>query len=164
MLRATSLALMLSLGACSATGAPGSEHPAAEPSVVEATASAQSPSPSAAAEWVEPAAYSFTLESRCGERMLIGRFHVEVENGSVVNVDGLDDQGRTAAGVIQPQDVPTLAALLDLVDEARSDGAARVNLSTDPVDAHPVEVEIDWQANAIDDEECYSISDFVAAG
>ena len=164
MVRATSLALMLMLSACSAAGAPASEEPTTEPSVVQTTASASSPSSSAAAEWAEPAAYSFTLESRCGERMLIGRFHVEVENGVVVGVEGLDDQGRTAAEVVRSDDLPTLTDLLRLVAQARSDGADEVSLVTDPADGHPVSVEIDWQANAVDDEECYQISDFVATG
>lgn len=162
MVRVASLVVVLLLGACSAAGAPPSEEPTIEPSEVQATASARSPSPSAVPEWAEPAAYSFTLESRCGERMLSGRFHVEVEDGAIVGVDGLDEQGRTVAASIPPEDVPTLADLLALVAEARSDGADKVNLVTDPADGHPVSVEIDWEAAAIDDEECYTVSDFLA--
>ncbi len=161
MVRAASLVLVLLLGACSAAGAPPSEEPTIEPSEVQATASTHSPSPPAVAEWAEPAAYSFTLESRCGERNLIGRFAVEVENGEVIAIEGLDDQGRTAATVVQPNDVPTLADLLALVADAQNDGADRVNLVTDPGHGHPVSVEIDWDLNATDDEECYQISDLV---
>lgn len=164
MVRAASLALALLLTACSATSAPRSESPFADASAVPATPSPPSAAPSATAEWDEPEAYSFTLESRCGERMLIGRFTVEVENGEVIGIEGLDDQGRTAASVIQPSEVPTLADLVGLAADARSDGADKVNLVTDPADGRPVSVEIDWQANATDDEECYQISDFVAAG
>ncbi len=93
---------------------------------------------------------------------LIGRFAVEVENSVVVAVEGLDDQGRTGTSVVQPADVPSLAGLLALVTEARSDGADKVDLVTDPADGYPVSVEIDWQAAAIDDEECYTVSNFVA--
>lgn len=164
MVRAASFTLALLLIACSAAAPSGSEIPSADATAPPGTSSAPSTSPSAAAEWEEPAAYSFTLESRCGERMLIGRFAVEVENGEVIAIEGLDEQGRTAAAVVQPNDVPTLADLVRLVAEARSDEADRVNFVTDPTDGHPVSVEIDWQANAIDDEECYQISDFVAAG
>lgn len=156
MVRVASLVLVLLLCACSAAGAPA-EQPTIEPSEAQATASARSPSPSAAAEWAEPAAYSFTLESRCGERVLSGRFHVEVEHGAIVGVDGLDEQGRTVAASIPPEDVPTLADLRALVAEARSDGADKVNPVTDPADGHPVSVEIDWEAAAIDDEECYTV-------
>lgn len=141
MVRVASLLLVLLLGACSAAGA----------------------SPSEVAEWAEPAAYSFTLESRCGERNLLGRFAVEVENGVVVSVEGLDDQGRRATSVVQPADVPTLADLLALVAEARGDGADQVDLVTDPADGHPVSVEIDWEAAATDDEECYTVSDLVVS-
>lgn len=163
MVRAASLVLGLLLGACSATGVSPSGEPTLEPSEVQATEPAPSPASSAVAEWTEPVAYSFTLESRCGERNLIGRFAVEVENGVVVAVEGLDDRGETATSVVQPADVPTLAGLLALVAEARSDGADKVDLVTDPADGHPVLVEIDWVAAATDDEECYTVSDFVAS-
>ena len=162
MVRATSLALVLLLGACSAAGGPPAEEPTIEPSEGQATASAQSRFPSGVAEWTEPAAYSFTLGSRCGERSLIGQFAVEVANGEVIAVEGLDDEGKTATSVVQPKDVPTLSDLLALVAEARSDGADEVNLVTDPIAGHPVSVEIDWEAAAVDDEECYTVSDFVA--
>lgn len=165
MLRAVVLVFTLLLGACSAPPVvPVSEEPEAGTPVPQPTPSAPSPSPSAPTEWREPATYSFTLESRCGFRMLIGRFHVEVENGAVVSVDGLDEQGRLVAGIIQHDEVPTLTGLLGRVAEARNEGADEVNLSTDPVDGRPISIEIDWQANAIDDEECYTISDFAPAG
>lgn len=162
MVRTTSLALVLVLGACSAARGPPAEEPTIEPSEGQATASAQSRFSSRVAAWTEPAAYSFTFESRCGERNLVGQFFVEVEDGEVIAVEGLDGQGNTATSVVQPRDVPTLADLLALVAEARNDGADEVNLVTDPTDGHPVSVEIDWDAAAVDDEECYTVSDFVA--
>lgn len=161
MVRAASLVLVLLPGACSATGASPTGEPTVDPSEVQAS-SAPSLSASAVAEWAEPAAYSFTLESRCGERNLIGRFAVEVENGVVIAVEDLVDQGG-ATSVVQPADVPTLSGLLALVAEARNEGAGEVNLVTDPADGHPVSVEIDWEAAATDDEECYTVSDFVAS-
>lgn len=164
MVRAASLTLALLLTACSAPASSSSESPSPDATAAPATSSTPSTSPSAAAEWDEPASYSFTLESRCGERLLIGRFAVEVENGEVIAVEGFDEQGRTAATLVQPSDVPTLADLLALVAEAQSDRADKVNLDTDPTDGHPISVEIDWQANATDDEECYQISDFALAG
>lgn len=160
MIRASSLVLVLLLGACSAAGEPPSGKMTAERSEVQTTSSAPSRSSSAVAEWAEPAAYSFTLESRCGERNLIGRFAVEVENGAVIAVEDLVDQGG-ATSIVQPADVPTLAGLLRLVAEAQNNGADEVNLVTDPADGHPVSVEIDWEAAAIDDEECYTVSNFL---
>lgn len=162
MIRATSIVLLLLLGGCSAVGVPPSEEPTGEPSVVQAAASTSSAAPSVMTEWSEPAAYSFTLESLCGERNLIGRFAVEVRNGVVIAVDGRDDRGEIATSVVAPADVPTLAGLLALVAEARSAGADKVDLVTDPADGKPVRVAIDWQAAAVDDEECYTVSDFLA--
>lgn len=160
IVRAASLALMLLLGACSPARAP-SEEPTVEPSAVRPAASAHSPSPAAAAGWVEPAAYAFTLDSRCGERDFIGRFAVDVKNGVVVAVEGLDERGQTATSVVQPADVPSLADLVALAAKARRDGADQVRVVTDPADGHPVSVEMDWIAAAIDEEECYTVSDFV---
>lgn len=111
--------------------------------------------------WTEPDTYSFVLESRCGERTLFGRFAVDVEGGEVVTVRGLDLQGRAAASALPPGEFPTLAGLLALAADARATGADRVALVSDPDDGHPVSVEIDWRTNAMDDEECYAISDFV---
>lgn len=160
MLRAIVVALVLLLGACSAQPVdPASEEPTGGTSAAEPTPATSSPASSAAAEWREPTTYSFTLESQCGERNLIGRCHIAVENGVVVGVVGLDDPGRRfVAGSIG--EVPTLADLLGRVAEARSDGADEVSMSTDPADGHPVSVEIDWQTSVTDDEECYTISDF----
>ncbi len=160
MVRAASFMLALLFTACSAAAPSISESPPHDATAAPATSSAPSASPSAAAEWEEPAAYSFTLDSRCGERNLIGRFAVAVENGEVIAVE----RGRTDATVVQPRDIPTLSDLLALVAEAQSDGADRVTLATDSTDGHPISVEIDWQMNAADDEECYQISDFVPAG
>jgi len=92
--------------------------------------------------------------------MLIGRFRITVEDGVVIGVDGLDEQSRTVAEIIPLSEMPTLTGLLARVAEARREGADEVSLSTDPTDGRPVSVEIDWDANATDDEECYTITDF----
>jgi len=122
-----------------------------------------SASTSISTAWTEPADYSFTVDSRCGERVLIGRFPVTVENRAVVGVEGRDEQGRGVAATIEPEAVPTLAEMLGLVAEAQRENASEVTLSTDPADGHPLSVKIDWQANVIDDEDCYEISDFASA-
>jgi hypothetical protein len=53
--------------------------------------------------------------------------------------------------------------MLRLVAEARDGGVADVSLVTDPADGHPLQVDIDWLPEAIDDEECYVISDYAPA-
>lgn len=95
---------------------------------------------------------------------MIGRFHIEVEEGTVVAVEGLDEQGRVEVRAMPLAEFPTLADLLGLVAEARTDGADEVTLNTDPADGRPVYIAIDWRAAAIDDEACYTISDFTEEG
>ena len=97
---------------------------------------------------------------RAGERLLIGRFRVEVENGAVVSVEALDGQAQSVTAFITPEAVPTLAEILERVAEARRQNAYEVTLSTDPVDGHPTMVSIDWDFNTIDEEECYAISEY----
>jgi hypothetical protein len=109
-------------------------------------------------EWREPATYSFTVASFCGEQALIGRFRVEVEDGAVVSVEGLDERSRSVH--LTPAAAPTLGEMLDRVAHARRENASEVSLFRDPIDGHPVSIEIDWRADAIDDEECYEISSY----
>jgi len=52
--------------------------------------------------------------------------------------------------------------MLVLVERARREGAGQVTLALDPADGHPVSVSVDWAQNAIDDEECYEITEYVA--
>ena len=151
MIRIAPLTLMLAVAACSSTGPTASLSPSSSSDV---------------GQWHEPTAYSFTLDSSCGERDLLGVFRVEVQSGMVVSVEGLDEAGRryvtsrSSDGRIVGG-VPTLAGLLDEARGARADGADVVLVSYDPTDGYPVSIDIDWAAEAIDDEACYSISDFV---
>lgn len=161
VVRAIVLVFVLGLSACStARVEPASQEPttAASPAA-DRTTPAASPSTSTSVEWQEPAAYSFTIESRCGWQSLPGRFRVTVEDGEVVDVEALDDQGRR---IDTP--LPTIDEILERAAEARRGGADEVHVSTDPLDGHPVSVEIDWRTNLIDDEVCYEVSDFDPAG
>jgi hypothetical protein len=147
------LACGLALAACSsvrplpATASGGLESPPL------ATAAPAQPG-----GWVEPSAYTFTLESGCGERSLIGMFRVTVRNHQTVEFEGIDEAGRVFQG--DAGAVPTLAAILKEAEDARKGNASSVEVETDPVDGHPVTVAIDWLAGAIDDEACYRVSDY----
>jgi hypothetical protein len=101
------------------------------------------------------------LASLCGERALIGRFDVEVQSGRTVRVEAISGYGGSAP--MPPSAVPTLSNLLTLAADARSQGASQVGVVLDPIDGHPVSVSVDWQANAIDDEECYEITNYLPA-
>ena len=110
--------------------------------------------------WEEPAAYAFTMDASCGFRLLHGQFRVDVRDGEVVNFARLDSMGANPN--LENDDIPTLGDMLDRVAEARDRSGSVVTLATDPDDGHPTSISIDWIVNAVDDEECYEISDYVA--
>jgi hypothetical protein len=116
---------------------------------------------SQASGWIEPAAYTFTLQSACGERALIGIFRVRVEGHRTVAFSGVDAAGLRFQG--DPGAIPTLGAILEEAADAKARSASRVDVTSDPIDGHPVEVAIDRVANGIDDESCYRISNYVVA-
>jgi hypothetical protein len=143
---------------------PPSAPPAAPSQVASASpspSSTESP-PAQAIAWVEPAAYTFTFESSCGERSLIGRFRVTVEQFRTVAFQGLDEAGRRYQG--DPRSMPTLSTLVKEAEAAKARGASRAEVTTDPADGHPVDVIIDMDANMIDEESCYRILDYVPSG
>jgi hypothetical protein len=148
------------VAACASTSPPSeapltaTRSPSAEP-----VATVAAPSP--ANGWIEPAAYTFKLESACGERALIGIFRVTVEDHRTVAFSGVDAAGIWFHG--DPGSIPTLAAILAETADAKARNASRVDVTSDPLDGHPVDVSIDRIANGIDDESCYRISDYVVA-
>lgn len=110
--------------------------------------------------WQEPTSYTYVLDSTCGERTLIGRFRITVEQGKVTNAEGLDDSAKRALETSKSEPPPTLWQLLDELDRARQAGADAAELTTDPTDGHPTKITIDPAANSIDDESCYAITEF----
>lgn len=116
--------------------------------------------------WAVPAKYGFTLDSQCGERALIGRFRVTVQDDKVVHTEGLDDAARRALMLRLADLVPTLRQLEVEAEAARRDGAGVVEIERDPGDAHLTKIKID-PSTAIDDESCYTIEEYtigLAAG
>jgi hypothetical protein len=114
----------------------------------------------APASWQEPARYTYVLESGCGERPLIGRFRLTVTAGKVTTAVGLDAASRSALTTTPQLTPPTLGQLLQQVDTARRAGAHVAKAVTDPADGHPTEVNLDPIANAIDDEACYTVTNY----
>lgn len=135
------------------TAAPAASTPAAA-----TNAGGQPPGPAPA--WSEPAAYTFVLNSTCGERELIGRFRIAVAAGRVTRVDALDGPAEQAVQIREGELAPTLAQLMVEVQTARDDGAHLVRTDVDPSDGHPTAVQIDRDADAVDDELCYAISEY----
>lgn len=92
--------------------------------------------------------------------MLCGR--IVVENGSVVEAEGLDESGRALFEHGFEDDVPTLAELLEQAAAAEAEEADIVEVeSTD--EGRPTAIDIDWDSNATDDEACYRIIDYRTA-
>jgi uncharacterized protein DUF6174 len=111
-------------------------------------------------QWREPANYSYTLDSRCGEQAVLGRYRITVANGVVADVKPLD-QAATDSGAMNNRDsVPTMSRLLEYVDIARGAGADVATAEFDPADGHPTKVSIDQKKSAADDELCYTTSDY----
>lgn len=124
-----------------------------------ATSCGTVPPPDAA--WQEPAAYAFTMQASCGFRVLNGRFRVDVRDGEVVEYARLDAAGGNP-NPLENADMPTLGDMFDRVAEAREKLGTDVSLETDPADGHPTSVSIDWIVTAIDDEECYEVTEYAA--
>ncbi|MFF7240493.1 DUF6174 domain-containing protein [Streptomyces collinus] len=118
--------------------------------------------PAGGTAWAEPSAYTCTLTSTGGERLLIGTFRVTVRHRKVAHVVGLDEQGRAVVRRA-PDSVPTLGGLLKELAEARRDGAdtAEVRYAGS---GHPLRITLDWSADAVDDEARYVISDYAVTG
>lgn len=102
---------------------------------------------------VIPDSYRYVLESSCGERGFLGRYRVVVRDGVVVSVKNLNDDYPSQPDVAE---VPTLAGLVDMAESVSSE--AVVSLTLDGAGL-PRTLEIDHLPNAIDDEECYEVSE-----
>ena len=142
-----STVLVAALGGCARSSGGGPAQSTAEPAA-------------ASVVWTEPANYAFVVDSSCGERALIGRFRITVTNAQVSGIEPLDPDASRELMVQLKDQVPTLGKMMADADRARRAGAAKVDVKTDPADGHPTLIAIDHEANAIDDEECYAISDY----
>jgi hypothetical protein len=133
------------------------------------TAGPTAPTTSSAASvaaWDEPGDYRFTVESSCGERAFIGRYRVDVRDGRVAAAEELHPDEQTWLPVEQ-QWMPSVPTLGDLLDDARlaaEHEADVVEVRTDPADGHPVEVRVDEDVAAIDDEVCYVVTGYRPGG
>ncbi|EMF52781.1 MULTISPECIES: DUF6174 domain-containing protein [Streptomyces] len=125
----------------------------------EESTTAKGSSPSS---WEEPSAYRYTLRSSEGERALIGTFEVTVRDGKVVKAVGIDESGRRVVDR-KLTEVPTIAGLSKQVEAARDEGADAVDVEY-AKDGRPTSISIDWEEDAIDDEEAYTLGDYEALG
>lgn len=107
-------------------------------------------------------AYDYTLESSCGERALHGRFLVTVVDGAVTDVEPLDQTATDTLSWVPTagEHVPTVSDLLVRIADAPDD----VREASFDADGVPTHVVFDPEPNAIDDEECYDLTDVRPAG
>ncbi|MGW2620275.1 DUF6174 domain-containing protein [Streptomyces sp. NPDC001500] len=131
--------------------------------LVSATAACGSPRPAGSAEtneptstWEEPASYSYTLTS--STQVLAGTFRVEVRNGEVAEVMGLDQESRRQAQDLRAN-VPTIGQLLKTLKQARNQDADTADADY-AADGHPLRISLDRDKNSIDDEARYTISSY----
>lgn len=114
--------------------------------------------------WAErgPASYTFALTSSCGERALHGRFAVTVTDGAVTTVEPLDETATNTLDWVPTagEYVPTVSELLERMVGAPDE----VSEATFDDDGVPTHVTFDPMPGAIDDEECYDLTDVRPAG
>ncbi|MGH3360231.1 MAG: DUF6174 domain-containing protein [Nocardioidaceae bacterium] len=142
--RSVSLFLASSVCAAAAACSTAADQPEPTPSA-PSTAGWHAPDP-------EPPSYAFTLNSSCGERAGLGVFRIRVEQHRPVEVRAL---GRWSDTAPRPA-AQTLDRLAELAVrmEGRADEVT-VRLGSDGLVERLV---IDRIENAIDDEECYAVS------
>ncbi len=110
--------------------------------------------------WREPAAYTFTLKSSCGQGTPDGTFRTVVQKGAVVRNTALDAGARKALALKLSKLVPTLGQIETEAGNARRMGADEVVINHDAADGHPTKMRIDPKKDAKGDEYCYDISDY----
>lgn len=104
-------------------------------------------------DWQPPPVYSFVVQSSCGEQAFIGEYAVSVEQGAVTGVDPL----RRGFDGISVDSVPSLAAMLDLAQQAEREGEAQVWVDQGGV---PRWFDLDQRLDSIDDENCFLITHY----
>lgn len=99
-----------------------------------------------------PTTYRFDVTSSCGERSFLGTYRVSVRAGVVEAARPLDPVNSYLP---DPAEVPSLQGMLDMA--AGAGPGADVQLLQDPAGL-PTHLMIDHLPDAVDDEECYEIT------
>jgi hypothetical protein len=90
---------------------------------------------------------------------MIGPVVVTVRNGAI------ESRHYTRDGAIVPAEYaelfPSVEGLFDIIETARREGAAQLDVSYDPTLGYPVRIAIDWHATHVDDEVTYRGSDLL---
>jgi len=113
------------------------------------------PSTTGATAW-STASYRYTIGSSCGERAFIGTYHVTVKDGRITRIAS-EDPNEQIIDFYQGE-LPTIADLLAR-QHAEGDGAPS-EFRFDAATGVPTSVAFEGDPHAIDDEECYTITDY----
>lgn len=107
-------------------------------------------------------AYSYEINRSCFCVFGGRRMRVTVENGAVTGAEYLDSGNAVEAALLTY--VSTIPDLFDLIEGALKGSTAYFFASYDPVYGYPTRIEIDYSANAIDDELAISARGLIVAG
>ncbi|MBB0228333.1 DUF6174 domain-containing protein [Streptomyces calidiresistens] len=116
-------------------------------------------------EWREPANYTYTLHSTCGERGGHGWFRVTVVDREADMVVAMSERDGEDTGEELPlehwrEDPLTIGEVLARARTAEEEWEADSVEVEMAEDGRPTSVEIDIYREAIDDELCYYLYDF----
>ena len=100
--------------------------------------------------------YSFEINRGCFCLMAGRRIRVTVSAGAVTAAQYLDSGGTVEPAFIAY--LPTVPDLFDLVEDAITRQADVLSVSYDPYYGHPTRIQIDYSANAADDEITLTVS------
>lgn len=142
------LAVLLTAAGCEAPTAPGNLDNLAD----------------ARARWRAQGAQSYSYEINRSCFCVFGgrRMTVTVQNGAVTGAEYLDSGNAVEAALLTY--VSTIPDLFDLIEGALQGSPAYFFASYDPLYGYPTRIEIDYSANAIDDELAISARSLVVTG
>jgi hypothetical protein len=116
----------------------------------------------ARARWAQhgPASYSITVGRSC-ECLpeMMGPVVVTVRNGVIESRHFTRDGGAVPAEYVEL--FPSVEGLFGIIERARREGAAQLDVSYDPTLGYPVRIAIDWHATHVVDEVTYQASDLL---
>lgn len=112
--------------------------------------------------WMEPANYTYTVNSSCGEQWPIGTFEIVVKDHTVTSAAPLDSSAQSLLDHSGLAHIPTLQQLVGEYQIAVDDGEYGAEIEQAPLDGHPTLIVIDG-GQGIDDKSCYLITDYSPA-
>jgi hypothetical protein len=90
----------------------------------------------------------------------LGHFRITVRGGVAEEVTDLSEEPEPEGEEQWRGEPLTIGELLAAADRAEEQGAEQVEVEREPGTERPVAITIDYVEAAIDDEICYTISDF----